>query len=175
MARLPNLRITSDDVNALIYSYLEDAGFSHTSYALRHEARLDSSPNLNVRIPRGELIKLLNKALLYSEAEAHFRRGPHLLPSPPEMGRRRQELFPPPRPGSPTYGNGLEKRKGSPKLEGRSEKRARTEDAAVETVSSEGARMRKGYGDGAILMNGHESEVFICQWHPLKPNVLATG
>lgn len=78
MARLPNLRITSDDVNALIYSYLEDAGFSHTSYALRHEARLDSSPNLNVRIPRGELIKLLNKALLYSEAEAHFRRVRYL-------------------------------------------------------------------------------------------------
>lgn len=198
MARLPNLRITSDDVNALIYSYLEDAGFSHTSYALRHEARLDSSPNLNVRIPRGELIKLLNKALLYSEAEAHFRRdgsnsneqcnapfsilkahvcsqGPHLPPSPPEMGRRRQELFPPPRAGSPTYGNGLEKRKGSPRLEGRLEKRARTEDGAVETVSAEGARMRKGYGEGAILMNGHESEVFICQWHPLKPNLLATG
>ena len=77
MARPPNLRITSDDINALIYSYLEDAGYQHTSYALRHEARLDASPNLNVRIPRGELIKLLNKALLYSEAEAHFKRvGP---------------------------------------------------------------------------------------------------
>lgn len=80
MARAPNLKITSDDVNALVYSYLEDAGFQHTSYALRHEARLDSSPNLNVRIPRGELIKLLHKALLYSEAEAHFRR---VCDSPP--------------------------------------------------------------------------------------------
>lgn len=74
MTRSPNLRITSDDINALVYSYLEDAGFQHTSYALRHEARLEDSPNLHVRIPRGELIKLLNKALLYSEAEAHFRR-----------------------------------------------------------------------------------------------------
>lgn len=74
MARSPNLRITSADINALIYSYLEDAGFAHTAYALRHEGQLDLSPNLNVRIPRGELIRLLNKALLYSEAEAHYRR-----------------------------------------------------------------------------------------------------
>ncbi|KAG8900616.1 hypothetical protein FRB99_005947 [Tulasnella sp. 403] len=199
MAVSPHLKVTSDDINVLIYSYLEDAGFTHTSYALRHEARLDASPNLNVRMPRGELIKLLNKALLYSEAEAHFRRrqdanhpstectapfsilkthvcsgGSQSLPSPPEIVRRRQELFPPPRPGSPSFNN-TEKRKASPKADSRAEKRARTEEEVQDTVSSTGVRIRKGYGDGVILMNGHESEVFICQWHPLKPNVLATG
>lgn len=68
------LSISSDDINALIYSYLEDSGFNHSSYSLRHEARLDASPNLNVRIPRGELVNLLTKALLYTEVEAHWQR-----------------------------------------------------------------------------------------------------
>ncbi|KAG8883300.1 hypothetical protein FRB97_006864 [Tulasnella sp. 331] len=159
MARAPNLKITSDDVNALVYSYLEDAGFQHTSYALRHEARLDSSPNLNVRIPRGELIKLLHKALLYSEAEAHFRRdgansndqctapfsilkthhcsqgGPPSLPSPPEVARNRPELFPPPRPGSPAISSSGEKRKASAKAEARADKRAKTAEASEEIVA----------------------------------------
>jgi len=37
------------------------------------EGRLDHSPHIKKHIPRGELIELLSKALLYTEVEAHWK------------------------------------------------------------------------------------------------------
>jgi len=37
------------------------------------EGRLDQSPHIKKHIPRGELIELLSKALLYTEVEAHWK------------------------------------------------------------------------------------------------------
>lgn len=47
-------------------------GFEHTAYNLHNEAHLDHSPNINVSLPRGELIALLRKALLFQESEEAF-------------------------------------------------------------------------------------------------------
>lgn len=90
------MKLTSDEVNCLIYSYLKDSGaleiifypsgpvislndcwqwhlgFEHTAYNLRNEAHLDHSPNINVSLPRGELIALLRKAMLFQESEEAF-------------------------------------------------------------------------------------------------------
>lgn len=46
-------------------------GLDHTAYVLRAEARLEHSPHFNDYIPRGELVELLSKALLYIEVETH--------------------------------------------------------------------------------------------------------
>ncbi|KAA1467843.1 WD40 repeat-like protein [Dentipellis sp. KUC8613] len=72
MASAPIL-ITADEVNCLIYSYFQDSGFQHSAFSLRSEGRLDQSPNFQKRIPRGELVELLSKALLYTEVETHWR------------------------------------------------------------------------------------------------------
>lgn len=48
------------------------AGFDHAAYALRGEAHLDNSPNVNVAIPRGEIVALLRKSMLFVEAEGGF-------------------------------------------------------------------------------------------------------
>lgn len=86
----PTITITSDEVNCLIYSYFQDCGklchshspkqpltfalgFNHSAFALRNEARLQNSPLSQKHIPRGELVELLSKALLYLEVEAHWR------------------------------------------------------------------------------------------------------
>ena len=83
--------ITADEINCLIYSYFRDAGmfvtvpverlfskkypigFNHSAFALRNEGRLQSSPYFSKHIPRGELIEMLSKALLYLEVESHWR------------------------------------------------------------------------------------------------------
>lgn len=49
------------------------AGFSHSAFVLRAESRLEHSPYYRKHIPRGELVELLSKALLFSEVEAHWR------------------------------------------------------------------------------------------------------
>ncbi|KDQ20275.1 hypothetical protein BOTBODRAFT_62590 [Botryobasidium botryosum FD-172 SS1] len=156
----PTLSISSDEINCLIYAYLEDSGFRHTSFCLRNEARLDVSPNLSVPIPRGEAVTLLRKALLYSEVEAHWRKDgasmkctspfsllrPHVcdcnisetpvspVPTP------RPELFPPPPPPAPKPAvNGVastEKRRSTSQTDDRADKRPRTkepEDMAIDS------------------------------------------
>ncbi|KAL1739046.1 WD40-repeat-containing domain protein [Schizophyllum fasciatum] len=70
------ISISSDEINTLIYAYLRDSGLQHTAYCLRTESQLDSSPSFSTYIPRGELIELLSKALLYIEVEHHWRRTP---------------------------------------------------------------------------------------------------
>ncbi|KAI5898063.1 WD40 repeat-like protein [Schizophyllum commune H4-8] len=70
------ISITSDEINALIYAYLQDSGLSHTAFCLRTESKLDESPCFSTHIPRGELIELLSKALLYIEVEHHWKRTP---------------------------------------------------------------------------------------------------
>jgi hypothetical protein len=46
-------------------------GFLHTAFALKAEGRLEQSDHFNDHIPRGELVELLTKALLYTEVETH--------------------------------------------------------------------------------------------------------
>ncbi|KAG5639567.1 hypothetical protein H0H81_012238 [Sphagnurus paluster] len=69
------LRITSDEVNCLIYAYLLDSGFNHAAFAVKMEGHLDRSPHSSKHIQRGELIELLSKALLYIEVESHWKAG----------------------------------------------------------------------------------------------------
>lgn len=70
------ISITSEEINALIYAYLQDSGLQHTAYLLRSESKLDAAPCFSTHIPRGELIELLSKALLYVEVEHHWQRTP---------------------------------------------------------------------------------------------------
>ncbi|KAG6897965.1 hypothetical protein C0992_008355 [Termitomyces sp. T32_za158] len=67
------LRITADEVNCLIYSYLLDSGFTHSAFAVKIEGQLDRSPYASKHIQRGELIELLSKSLLYIEVESHWK------------------------------------------------------------------------------------------------------
>jgi transducin (beta)-like 1 len=48
-------------------------GFSHSAFSILHEGQLQRTPYVRKHIPRGELIQLLGKALLYQEVEAHWR------------------------------------------------------------------------------------------------------
>ncbi|KAH8110643.1 WD40 repeat-like protein [Phellopilus nigrolimitatus] len=68
---VPLIQITADEVNHIIYSYLQDSGFLHTAFSLRSEGRLEQSPHFDDYVPRGELVELLTKALLYTEVETH--------------------------------------------------------------------------------------------------------
>ena len=45
----------------------------HSAFVLRAEGHLEKSACYGQHVPRGELVELLSKALLYSEVEAHWR------------------------------------------------------------------------------------------------------
>lgn len=87
-----SITITSEEINLLIHAYLLDCGgfavmiqrtrmliniqgFVHTAYSLCSESRLRYAPRFKRHIPRGELVEILSKSLLYKEVEAHYKGG----------------------------------------------------------------------------------------------------
>ncbi|SAM60802.1 related to Nuclear receptor co-repressor/HDAC3 complex subunit TBLR1 [Ustilago bromivora] len=64
---------TSAEVNLLVYHYLKESGFHHASFSLRHESRLDDEPlSKQAIVEPGQLVRFLQKGLIYSSVEAHI-------------------------------------------------------------------------------------------------------
>ncbi|CAF3088523.1 unnamed protein product [Rotaria socialis] len=63
------MSFTSDEVNYLIYRYLSESGFVHSSYLFGLESHIvQTSINANI-VPPGALLSLIQKGLYYTEAE----------------------------------------------------------------------------------------------------------
>lgn len=63
---------TASQINLLIYHYLKESGLHHSCFSLRHESRLDDEPlSKEAVIEPGQLVKVLQKGLLYLAVEAH--------------------------------------------------------------------------------------------------------
>ncbi|KAJ6520391.1 WD40 repeat-like protein [Mycena sanguinolenta] len=138
--------MTADEINCLVYAFLIDSGFKHTAFTLCMEGHLESSPNFSKHIPRGELVDLLSKSLLYREVESHWKADhlalnckagfsllePHVCSlEPPKLKPIPLSLTYTPRPlGQSNRANGVSdgKRKASPTTDGPAEKRARRDD-----------------------------------------------
>ncbi|KAG8944715.1 hypothetical protein FRC04_001614 [Tulasnella sp. 424] len=90
---------------------------------IRDSAKRPSSSEILDRLISADGIEALDTAIASSHPSAAEDRQPELL-SPPSAG-------------SPTHGNVKKKRRGSPGLEGRPEKRACGTDAAIETADGE--------------------------------------
>ncbi|KAJ1030104.1 hypothetical protein NDA16_001017 [Ustilago loliicola] len=64
---------TSAEVNLLVYHYLKESGFHHASFSLRHESRLDDEPlSKEAVVEPGQLVRFLQKGLMYASVEAHI-------------------------------------------------------------------------------------------------------
>ncbi|KAF7302932.1 hypothetical protein MKEN_01255700 [Mycena kentingensis (nom. inval.)] len=191
----PLIRIGADELNCLIYSFLLDSGFKHTAFSLCMEANLAKSPNYTKHIPRGELVDLLSKALLYREVEAHWKSD--------NLARNCKQSFTlldphvcslePPRKGylAPLHSmrgliaNGVNgvgtdgKRKASPlaRGEGPAEKRARRDgDIAPRKLRHHFAPADSETDPRAILvLPGHQTQVFTCLFNPAQPSILVSG
>ena len=137
---------------------------------MRAEGRLEKSEHYGKHIPRGELVDLLSKALLYSEAEAHWKgnamtnncKAPfsildhHVCSLDPSLPATVtfQPLPPPPTEIAPPVTNGVsEKRKAStppPPEETPREKRARTEEMEVDSMSTAAERAFDSFTAGLL-------------------------
>ncbi|KAJ6611485.1 WD40 repeat-like protein [Mycena sp. CBHHK59/15] len=211
----PVIRMTADEINCLVYSFLIDSGFKHTAFSLCMEGRLENSSNFTKHIPRGELVDLLSKSLLYREVESHWKADhlaknckagfsllePHICSlDPPKqksapltpMGYAQRPLGQSNRANTAPDG----KRKASPTsgTDGPAEKRPRRDpddmDTTVDLYRSPDASVKKplkpkvrpqGPGDeitnpnAILLLAGHNTEVFVCAFNPVKQSILVTG
>ncbi len=87
--------VSSDEVNALVYRYLLEAGFVHAAYTFGQESWAAAA---ETHVPPGMLVTLLQKGLFYASVEAHLNEdgserpctrpfgllAPHLCDAPPQ-------------------------------------------------------------------------------------------
>ncbi|BHF71788.1 Transducin (beta)-like 1 X-linked receptor 1 [Sparganum proliferum] len=63
------MSFTSDEVNFLIYRYLQEAGYCHSAYLFGLESQISQSNVDGALVPPGSLLSLIQKGLQYTEAE----------------------------------------------------------------------------------------------------------
>ncbi|GMI11086.1 hypothetical protein TrRE_jg5943, partial [Triparma retinervis] len=61
-----------DEVNFLVYRYLQESGFVHSSFTFAYESLLTKSSCVNTPLPPGALITFLQKGLQYLAIEEHL-------------------------------------------------------------------------------------------------------
>ena len=158
------MSVTSDEVNFLIYRYLQESGFSHSAFTFAYESLVTKSAVTAGDLPPGALISLLQKGLQYVEIEAHLN----------EDGSKRDC----PDPFALLMPYAVRKR-------ARIERDAPDTDSSTrESSSSSSGKTSSGRKaspadnivrpDEVSNLRGHTNEVFVCRWNP-KHDLLASG
>ena len=81
------MSITSDEVNYLIYRYLQENGFSHSAFTFAYESLVAKSSVAQTDVPPGALVTFLQKGLEYVTIEEHIK----------EVSGASSEASPPPK------------------------------------------------------------------------------
>ena len=68
----PPITITSDEINFLVYRYLQESGFVHSAFSFAYESMLTKSTAQNADLPPGALVTFVQKGLMYLGIEEHL-------------------------------------------------------------------------------------------------------
>uniref|UniRef100_A0A6M2DMM1 Putative u4/u6 small nuclear ribonucleoprotein prp4 n=1 Tax=Xenopsylla cheopis TaxID=163159 RepID=A0A6M2DMM1_XENCH len=166
------MSFSSDEVNFLVYRYLQESGFQHSAYTFGIESHISQSNINGALVPPAALLSILQKGLQYTEAEISVgedgseQRLPESLSLidavMPEVVASRQ--------------NQQNQHKQAIKAEStenaNGEESANTTTTAQETMEVDTSIEIPA--SKATVLRGHESEVFICAWNP-STDLLASG
>uniref|UniRef100_A0A8C8C3D1 Uncharacterized protein n=1 Tax=Oncorhynchus tshawytscha TaxID=74940 RepID=A0A8C8C3D1_ONCTS len=189
--------ISSDEVNFLVYRYLQESGFSHSAFTFGIESHISQSNINGALVPPAALISIIQKGLQYVEAEVSINEDGTLFDGRPieslslidavmpDVVQTRQQAYREklahqqqaagagsasgtqgPQPGSTKNGEGGTAANG--------------EENGAHALANHHADMMEVDRNVAIPQNkamvlrGHESEVFICAWNPVN-DLLASG
>ncbi|KAG8516809.1 F-box-like/WD repeat-containing protein TBL1X [Galemys pyrenaicus] len=156
------MSVTSDEVNFLVYGYLQESGFSHSAFTFGIESHISQSNISGTLVPPAALISILQKALQCVEAEISINEDGTVFDGRPMESLSLIDAVMPdvnlPKNGEATV-NGEEN--GAHATNNHS--KPMDIDGDVEIPPSKATGLR-----------GHESEVFICAWNPIS-DLLASG
>eukprot|EP01041_Mallomonas_annulata_P001661 gene1661-3212_t len=174
------MSISSDEINYLIYRYLQENGFHHTAFCFENESLFPRSSVSHIDVPPGALITFLQKGLEYIGIEEHinedgsvrdFDRNYSLL-SPfvcDAVATKKDKRRPHP---SNNQSDSTPMEEGKPEIQSTALSKSKellteTPEGKLSTVKSEG-------GSKWLQLQGHQGEVFISVWNPVQPQ-LASG
>eukprot|EP00771_Trimastix_marina_P003330 gnl/Trimastix_PCT/4571.p1 GENE.gnl/Trimastix_PCT/4571~~gnl/Trimastix_PCT/4571.p1 ORF type:complete len:472 (-),score=58.86 gnl/Trimastix_PCT/4571:197-1612(-) len=151
------MSINSDELNYLIFRYLQESGFQHSAYTFGVESHVSRSNITGADVPHGALISFIQKGLQYSEIESHVDENgqvsectepfslikPHVCRAAPlEIVKEEQDMN---SARGPSQG---------------------TVSPPVVPISPN--------TPGSVIFEGHTSEVFVCAWNP-RNSLLVSG
>uniref|UniRef100_A0A8B9RAP2 TBL1X receptor 1 n=1 Tax=Astyanax mexicanus TaxID=7994 RepID=A0A8B9RAP2_ASTMX len=186
------MSISSDEVNFLVYRYLQESGFSHSAFTFGIESHISQSNINGALVPPAALISIIQKGLQYVEAEVSINEDGTLFDGRPieslslidavmpDVVQTRQQAYrdklaqqqaaaAPPATSANMQGNAKN-----------GENTANGEENGAHALPNNHADMMEVDGDveipqnKAMVLRGHESEVFICAWNPVS-DLLASG
>uniref|UniRef100_A0A3Q1CGI5 Transducin beta like 1 X-linked n=1 Tax=Amphiprion ocellaris TaxID=80972 RepID=A0A3Q1CGI5_AMPOC len=186
------MSITSDEVNFLVYRYLQESGFSHSAFTFGIESHISQSNINGTLVPPAALISILQKGLQYVEAEISINEDGTVFDGRPieslslidavmpDVVQTRQQAFRDKLAqqqaactiAASTSGNQSNAPKnGEPTVNG--------EENGTHNMNNHSEPMEMDVdveipASKATVLRGHESEVFICAWNPVS-DLLASG
>uniref|UniRef100_A0A0A9XQ00 F-box-like/WD repeat-containing protein TBL1XR1 n=2 Tax=Lygus hesperus TaxID=30085 RepID=A0A0A9XQ00_LYGHE len=170
------MSFSSDEVNFLVYRYLQESGFQHSAYTFGIESHISQSNINGALVPPAALLSILQKGLQYTEAEISIGEDgteQRIVESlslidavmPDVVASRQTQLTQQQKPiikNEPHDTNGEETKTATTPAVSSTEQNMEV-DGSIEIPASK-----------ATVLRGHESEVFICAWNPTT-DLLASG
>uniref|UniRef100_A0A671T2T7 F-box-like/WD repeat-containing protein TBL1XR1 n=1 Tax=Sinocyclocheilus anshuiensis TaxID=1608454 RepID=A0A671T2T7_9TELE len=152
------MSITSDEVNFLVYRYLQESGFSHSAFTFGIESHISQSNINGTLVPPAALISILQKGLQYVEAEISINEVNifiFIIINHPSDSSQVLQLF-------------------DLSLQKQWVMFVKVNSWEINYNHLEVMEMDDEVQIPATVLRGHESEVFICAWNPVT-DLLASG
>uniref|UniRef100_A0A673JY44 F-box-like/WD repeat-containing protein TBL1XR1 n=1 Tax=Sinocyclocheilus rhinocerous TaxID=307959 RepID=A0A673JY44_9TELE len=186
------MSISSDEVNFLVYRYLQESGFSHSAFTFGIESHISQSNINGALVPPAALISIIQKGLQYVEAEVSINEDGTLFDGRPieslslidavmpDVVQTRQQAY---RDKLAQQQAATAPSATSTNMQGNTkngENTANGEENGAHALPNNHADMMDVDVDveipqnKAMVLRGHESEVFICAWNPVS-DLLASG
>mmetsp|Transcript_10874 Transcript_10874/g.34604 ORF Transcript_10874/g.34604 Transcript_10874/m.34604 type:complete len:495 (+) Transcript_10874:232-1716(+) len=164
------MAISSDEVNFLVFRYLQESGFQHSAFTFGYESFVHKSSINSNDVPPGALISFIQKGLQYLELEANLNEDGNdvdgdfsMLNSQDLLTKDVDELK-----------RTVKKRRVDAEKEREKESKREKRD---EKNNGAGGSVAVGVEipeSSVMTLEGHSSEVFICAWSPSSAQ-LASG
>ncbi|CAH2237444.1 jg12780, partial [Pararge aegeria aegeria] len=172
-----------DEVNFLVYRYLQESGFHHSAYTFGIESHISQSNINGALVPPAALLNILQKGLQYTEAEitiAEDGNETRLTESlslidavTPDIVAARQNAHNAQKQANKELGSGGEQNG----VDATTCSAPSTTGGAATPVAADNMDVDQSIeipASKATVLRGHESEVFICAWNP-STDLLASG
>uniref|UniRef100_A0A8D3D0D4 Transducin beta like 1 X-linked n=1 Tax=Scophthalmus maximus TaxID=52904 RepID=A0A8D3D0D4_SCOMX len=187
------MSITSDEVNFLVYRYLQESGFSHSAFTFGIESHISQSNINGTLVPPAALISILQKGLQYVEAEISINEDGTVFDGRPieslslidavmpDVLQTRQQALRDKLAQQQAAGGMAASTSGHLSIAPKNgEATVNGEENGTHNMSrgkkndDEPMEMDLDVAIPATVLRGHESEVFICAWNPVS-DLLASG
>jgi transducin (beta)-like 1 len=158
------LKIIANDINFLIYQYLEETGYKHTAFTFHQESRIPEDILNNTSIPPGMLLMYLEKALLLLQMETHLDKDEEVITCNQPFTLLNPHVC---KPARFNVGSHMQDIRSSRMVQ---EKMEESEGREVE----ERKQTKIDEVKGIRLLKEHKGEVYNLAWHPNK-RILVSG